>query len=380
MIRPSSTSRRGITATLVLAALALGGVACSNGDAAAGGQPVETAVTVGAENIAVAQQTKIESGPAVSGSLTPKRAATVRAEVSGSIVSLTVDAGQRVAAGEQIGKIDDASIQDTYLSARSGVASAQNALDVATNEERRATAMLAAGAIAERELEQAKRMVIASQAQLADAQARVSFAQRQMDNTKLIAPFAGIISEKQASVGDIVQPGMSIVTVVDPSSMELEAAMPAEQLGDVRVGMRVSFTVSGYPGRPFVGSITRINPSVDPATRQVRLYAEIPNTGAQLVAGLFASGRVSAQSRTALTVPQSAVDVSGLSPIALRVRGGKVEKVDVQIGLRDPATERIEITGGLAAGDTVLTGTAMGLTPGSMVKIGAAIEKSGGDK
>ena len=153
--------------------------------------------------------------------------------------------------------------------------------------------------------------------------------------------------------------------------MQLEASVPAEQLASIRVGLPVNFTVNGYPGRQFLGHITRINPTADPTTRQVRIYVSIPNAGRTLVGGLFATGRLSSATRMGLVVPAGAVDVRGTSPSVVRVRLGKVEKVPVQVGLTDKSSESIEITAGIQAGDTLLLGAAQGITPGTVVRISA---------
>jgi multidrug efflux pump subunit AcrA (membrane-fusion protein) len=135
------------------------------------------------------------------------------------------------------------------------------------------------------------------------------------------------------------------------------------------VGSPVVFTVSGYPGREFVGHIVRVNPTADPTTRQVRIYVSIPNAGRTLVGGLFANGRISTASRTGLVVPATAVDVRGTAPYVVRVKGGKAEKVQVQVGLTDKSSETIEVLAGLQAGDTLLLGAAQGITPGTPVKV-----------
>jgi RND family efflux transporter MFP subunit len=151
--------------------------------------------------------------------------------------------------------------------------------------------------------------------------------------------------------------------------MRLEASVPAEQLSLIHVGVPVNFTVSGYPGRQFVGHIVRVNPTADPTTRQVRIYVSIPNAGRALVGGLFASGRVSTATKMGLVVPATAVDVRGTSPTVTRVKGGKAERVQVQIGLTDKSSETTEILAGLSAGDTLLLGAAQGITPGTPVKV-----------
>src|SRR5204863_1563017 len=179
----------------------------------------------------------------------------------------------------------------------------------------------------------------------------------------------GVVSARQVNSGDVVQPGGALFTVVDPSTMRLEASVPAQSLALVRVGLPVEFAVSGYETQHFTGRVTRVNPTADPATGQVRIIAMIPNGGASLVGGLFAQGRVAAETRTAPVLPVSAVDEHGVRPSVMRIKNGKVEKVEVELGLRDDQSETVEVRSGVIPGDTVLLGTARGLSPGTVVKV-----------
>jgi hypothetical protein len=99
---------------------------------------------------------------------------------------------------------------------------------------------------------------------------------------------------------------------------------------------------------------------------------DVPNTGGQLVAGLFAEGRVTSERRRAVVVPARAVDTSGQRPWVLRLRDGKAERVTVEVGLRDDRAERLEILSGLAAGDVLLAGAARAVTPGTPVTVTGA--------
>jgi len=326
-------------------------------------------ITVGSENIAVATTGSIMAGPTISGTLEPEREAVLRAQVQGSVLQTYADQGQAVSPGTVLARIDATGIQDAYASARAQVVAAKNAADIASRDQARNEKLLAAGAIAERDIEQSRRASIAAQAALEDANSRLASAEKQFRSTTVTSPFAGVVSERPVSAGDVVQPGTALFTVVDPSSMRLEASVPAEQLALIRVGVPVVFTVSGYPGREFVGHIVRVNPTADPTTRQVRIYVSIPNAGRALVGGLFATGRMSSATKTGLVVPASAVDVRGTSPSVMRVKGGKAEKVQIQVGITDRTSETIEVLSGIQAGDTLLLGAAQGITPGTPVKV-----------
>ena len=367
LLTADNAVRRGKRALAVIAVIAT--AACGKGDAAAADSAAAETMIVGAENIAVVTTGALESGPTISGSIAPEREASVRAQVSGSVLQTLVDQGQTVRAGQTLARIEAGGLQDVFLSARAGVTSASNSADIARRELERSQKLFAAGAIAERDMEQARRSAIAANAALADARARLATAQKQVGNTNVTAPISGIVSEKAVSMGDVVQPGAALYTVVDPRSMRLEGSVPAELLGQVRLGAPVTFTVNGYPGRTFTGRVTRVNPTADPATRQVRIVISIPNAEGRLVGGLFATGRVASETKTGLIAPVTAVDSRSSTPAVFRIKGGKVERVPVQLGVRDDASERVEIRSGVQVGDTLLLGAAQGITPGTIVNV-----------
>jgi len=135
--------------------------------------------------------------------------------------------------------------------------------------------------------------------------------------------------------------------------------------------MSVDFKVTGYPNRAFTGRVIRVNPIADPTTRQVHITVAIPNAGNALVGGLFADGRVATQSKMAPMVQAGAVDERGLRPTVVRLKNGKIEKVEVMLGIRDAAAETVEIVSGVVPGDTVLLGAARGISIGTPVKVSA---------
>ncbi|MEP6619633.1 MAG: efflux RND transporter periplasmic adaptor subunit [bacterium] len=357
-------------ALLTLTALALSVAACNKTDASAVPTKTET-VLVGPENVAIIKSELIRTGPALSGSLAPLRSATIRAEMTGAVLNTYAEPGQAVRSGQALAQIDAAVLRDQALSAKSAVSTAQSSVDIAKREVSRSETLEKAGAIAERDLERARNAFLSAQTQLSNAQAQLASVQKQLDKASVQAPFAGVVSLRQVSAGDVVQSGTALYTVVDPASMQLEASVPADQLTQVRIGMPVVFKVTGYPGRSFTGKVTRVNPVADPTTRQVKITAEVPNAGNALVGGLFAEGRVATESKNAPMVQASAVDERGLRPSVIRLKNGKIEKVDVVLGIRDAAAETVEIVSGVAPGDTVLLGAARGITLGTPVKVSA---------
>jgi membrane fusion protein, multidrug efflux system len=358
-----------ITTLALAAAMAAAGTGC--GRQTADAEPADAGVTIGPENVAVVAVKQIQTGPLVSGSLEPDQQAVVRAEVSGAILQTYVEAGQRVQRGELLARIDDTAFREQALSAKSAVATAQNANEIAQRNLQRSEALIKVGAIADRDLENARNAALAAQTQLDNAKAVSVNAQKTLDRTLVRAPFDGVVSVRSVSGGDYVSPGNAIVSVVNPATMRLVASVPANEMAEVRVGMPVAFSVTGYPSRSFTGRVSRVDPMADPATRQVAITVRIPNGGHSLVGGLFAQGRVSADSRRAPVVPISAVDQQGVRPTLTVLRQGKATVVPVELGIRDNVAETVEIRSGIAAGDTILIGAARGISPGTPVQVSA---------
>ena len=361
---------------LALAALA---AACGNGStpaAATGGPPV---IDVGRENVVSVAADDITVGPLISGELRARREATVRAELGGSVLAIGPEEGQAVRQGTVLVRVEARAQEDAYRSAQSQVRSAEESLAVAERELARTDRLVRGGALAERELESARNAAVAARAALDDAQARLASAKKALEDATVAAPIAGVVARRHVSQGDVVSSGTELYTIIDPSSMRLEASVPSEQLGAVSVGAAVNFEVRGYPGQTFLGRIERISPMADPVTRQVPIFVAIPNASGRLVAGLFAEGRVVQETRRALIVPLSAVNERDGAPWVLRVRDGKAERVDVALGLRDAQTERIEIASGVQEGDVLLVGAAQGLTPGTPVRIRDGAAAGAGD-
>ncbi len=361
----------------VLAALALGTAwACSRNGSAEETPKEAPPTVVGPENIVIADGDTIRTGPSISGTVDAERTATLRAEIAAQVTAVLVEPGTPVVAGQSLVRLDASGVRDAYLSAQSAVRAAQASAELAKSDLDRDQRLTDAGALAQRQLEATRRSQLQADAGLADARSRYATAELNFRRSEIRAPFGGIVAARPVRVGDMVSPGTLVVTVVDPSSLRLEAQVPVDQLSAIKLGAPVLFTVSGYEGRQFRGTVARMSPAVDPATRQVPIVVRLPNNEGRLVSGLFIEGRVATQSRAGVTVPTSAIDQKGLRPVVYRIKGGRLEKVEVELGFEDPVSERTEIRTGLSAGDTLLVGNAQGLPSGTAVRVTAPAERA----
>lgn len=363
----SGTKRSAVCALGILAA-GLFLAACTT-EAEKAGTADPPAIQIGAENVVAVESGTVVVGPIISGELKAAREATVRAELGGAVLQVAVEAAQTVSQGALLARIETRTLEEAKQSAASAVRSAENQLAVARREVERTERLVEAGALASRELDLARNTVTTAEASLSDAQSRLASADRALGDTILRAPFSGIVSSRSVNVGDIVTSGTELFKIIDPSSMRLEASVPSEDLSALKIGATVQFTVRGYD-RPFSGRIERIAPAADARTRQVPIYVAIPNVGGQLVAGLFAEGRVVSETATGLVVPLNAVNTTGSDAWVLRVaENGTTERVSVQLGLRDPRSERVQVAAGVKEKDVLLRGAAQGISPGTPVKV-----------
>jgi RND family efflux transporter MFP subunit len=336
------------------------------------GSATASGVSIGAESVVTVAVVELRTGPLLSGELRAAREATVRAKMPGSVLEVQAEEGQTVQRGAVLARIEARPLQDALVSSQSGVRSAEQSLAVAEREADRTASLVKGGALADRDLELARSAVTGAQAQVADARARLASVRQQLDDAVVTAPISGVLSGRPVNAGDVVSPGTLLATIIDPSSMRLEASVQSDALAALKINTPVEFEVRGYPGQTFEGHIERIAPAADPVTRQVNIFVDVPNTRGRLVAGLFAEGRVTSERRQAILVPATAVDTAGQGPWVLRLRDGKAERVPVQLGVRDDRAERIEILSGVAAGDVLLSGAARAITPGTPVTVTGA--------
>lgn len=334
-------------------------------------KPPVPAVNVEAASVAVVRTARVSAGPHLSGTLQPQQSATIIAEVGGTVSAVNVAEGQSVTRGSALAIITDETAAEAARNAQTAVQSAQTAVAVARRDLDRNSTLASAGALPRRDIDVARSQVAAAEAQLAQARTQQSQAQERIGNQRVTASLAGTVSEKRVSSGDIVTVGAPLFTIVDLNTLQLEASVPTDSLAALQPGAAVDMEVRGYNDERFRGTISRIAPTVDASTGQVRVYVAIANQGRRLVGGLFAEGTVTTVVRNGLIVPIAALDESGNQPAVTRVRNGVAERVAVRLGVRNEAEGTVEILAGLNEGDRVLTGPARTITPGTKVTMNA---------
>ncbi len=338
-----------------------------------------------------------------SGYIVARRRATVSSKVTGKVVKVMLEEGQRVEAGQVIALLDDANWRATLAQskaqldqAEANVASTQTAFDDAKPIFERAEKQKVAAVISAQSFDESRAQydvahhnLLIAQRGLAAARAGVEVAQHNLEDTVIRAPFAGIVTEKTAQPGEMVSPisagggftRTGIGTIVDMDSLEVEVDVSENFINRVRPQQPVTIKLNAYPDWDIPGSVIATIPTADraKATVKVRIAIKprdpriIPEMGARVAflsdnepAAVGGSGGEKSPAPGVL-IPADAITTSGNASIVFVVHGATVERRAVRLGGKTTAGQ--VVTAGLEAGNTVALGDLSKLSDGARVRI-----------
>jgi RND family efflux transporter MFP subunit len=305
------------------------------------------------------------------GSVAAWQEAIVGAEVPGlRLTDVRVNVGDRVRRGQVLALFAAALPQADLAQAESAVAEAEATLAEATANAQRARELQASGALSAQQINQYFTAERTADARL-QAQRALQKTQRvRLAQTQVLAPDAGIISARTATVGAVVAAGQELFRLIRQGRLEWRAEVPSSDLATLQPGMPVRVTPAG--GQPVTGRLRIVAPTVDTATRNGLVYVDLPQPG-NARAGMFARGEFGVGNTPATTLPQSAVILrDGFSYVFQVGADNKVSQVKVTVGRR--LGERIEVIAGLDSAARVVASGAGFLGDGDTVRVVAATQ------
>lgn len=336
--------------------------------------PADVALELAPLDVARVQPRELLRTLEITGALKAVNSAVVKAKVAGEVQQLSVREGDRVTAGQVLGRIDATEYAWKLRQAQEQSAQAGAQLDIAERALENNRALVNQGFISKNALDTSVSNAAAARAALQAARAAAELARKAQNDTVLRAPIAGEVSQRAAQPGERVAVDAKLVEIVDLSRIELEAAVAPEDVGAVRIGAAARLQVDGIAA-PVLARVARINPAAQAGTRAVMVYLAVePQPG--LRQGLFAKGRIELERRTASSVPATAVRIDQARPYVLAVEDGRVVQHGVELGLRADAAARgdealVEVNSGIADGSTVLRGTVGAVREGTRVRLPA---------
>jgi RND family efflux transporter MFP subunit len=334
--------------------------------------PAESSfVELARSDVVVAETTALDQGVALTGSLRAVHSAVVKARVAGELQGLTVREGDTVRAGQVIASIDPIEYQARVRQLKEQADAARAQVDIAKRNFDNNQALVDKGFISRTALESSQSSLNGAQATHQAAVAAVDVANKALDDTALRAPITGVVSQRLAQPGERLAVDARVIEIIDPTRLELEAALAPADSVRVRTGQVARLTVEGA-AQPVTATVVRINPSAQAGSRGVPVYLSV-QAAPGLRQGLFAQGVLITERVQALAVPLGAVRTDRPAPYVQVIEGDRVRHKAVRPGARGEAGDQtvVAVTG-LQAGDRVILGHVGTLREGTAVRFTAA--------
>lgn len=377
--------RPAVALFLLLAAAGLGG--CQRGKnevsaAAEAAQPPEVRVvnaTVRPLNLTIA----------VTGSLLSTVQVDVKTEAMGRLIQATPREGEPVTKGQVIARLEDTSYRlaaqqaaAAVSVAEAGVARARIGVEHADRELERARRVKESGGITVKDLQSAewaardaRAQLVLGEAQLRQARETLAMAEKRLRDCTILSPISGAVQTHLQNEGVYMDVNQVLAKLVDNTRLELEVTTPSADVGRVRAGQTVQFTVDAYPGEQFTGKVLQVAPALLEQSRSAKVRVQVPNGDRKLKAGMFVRGEIVTGRRAdVLMLPVSALVRTAADPnkaTILVIDNGSVRRRDVELGIEQNGS--VEVLRGLQPGDAVLADPSMAPAEGQAVRVAKAI-------
>lgn len=304
-----------------------------------------------------------------SGDLRARYQTMIAAEIAGRVTELAVEEGASVAEGDVVIRIDPERRRLDLAAAQARLAQARANLRQETSKVERVRKLRSENISSVERLEEAETALLLAQSAVRAEEAAVGVAQRALSDASVAAPFAGLVAARAVELGEFVQPGTELFELVSMDPLDVVFNLPELDSQRIAVGQHVAVGVAAPADRTFDAVVTFIAPTVDPATRTLRIKAEVDNAEGALRPGLFARVMVGTdQRRSVLMVPEeSVVQREGGAWIFRVEEGNRVRRVPVETGTQSQG--RIEVRGPVAAGDRIVRRGHGGLADGMVVVV-----------
>ncbi len=299
-------------------------------------------------------QTKILSESIeIPGSLVADQSTEIHPEISGRIINLNVREGAYVGKGSVIAKLYDADLQAQRRKL-------EVQLKMAQQTEDRYNQLQKIGGISKQDYD-------VTALQVSNIRADLSIIQTEIAKTVVRAPFSGKLGLKEVSTGAYITPASIITTIQKTSGLRIDFNVPEKYTSLIKKGQYVNFTVGGSE-RSYSAVVAATESAIAEATRSLTIRALVKGDATGLVPGGFAKVKLSfAPNEAALMIPTQAIIPQARGKKVYVYKNGQAEFVDVVTGVRD--SSNVQITEGLAKGDTVIVTGLLGLKPEAKVSI-----------
>lgn len=299
------------------------------------------------------------------GAVVPWQEAIIGARTMGlPLVDVLVNVGDQVQKGQVLARFDDRSVRADLAQAEASLAAATaNAKQAAANRDR-VERLRESGAISVQDAQQTSTQAEASAAQQALAKAALDSAKVRLENTQVRAPDAGVISARQATLGQVPNNGQELFRLIRQNRLEWRAEATLAGVTQLKVGLPATVTLPD--GQAIPGHIRQISPALESNTRMAIVYVDL-QAPKQAKAGMYVNGYFNLASTQALVVPSISVAIRDGKSYVFVLQKDHVKQVLVETGRREG--DLMQIISGLKAGDDVAAKGAGFLNDNDFVRV-----------
>jgi RND family efflux transporter MFP subunit len=318
-------------------------------------------------NVTKPTQQNINQQVIANGSLAAWQEAIISAEANGlKITEVRVNVGDRVKQGDVIAVLQSDIVRAELAQVEGSLAEAiANALEARVQTDR-AKSLQVQGFFSNAQLSQALATDAIAQARVQSARAAVQLQTVRLSQTQVKSPDAGVISNRQATIGSVVNSGTELFRLIRQGRLEWRAEVTASDIGRIKVGAPVKITAAS--GQVLQGKVRMVAPSVDAQTRNALVYVDLTDQIGSARAGMYAKGEILLGQSKAMTVPQTAVVLrDGFSYVYTVGADQKVTQTKVQTGRM--SGDRQEILSGINSDDQVVVSGGAFLNSGDTVRV-----------
>jgi len=389
---------------LLLACLLAAALSSCRWTSAAGGSSGAPAAAPQVVGGARAMRRELTTAVLLTAEFIPYQQIDVMAKVSGYVNSIKVDIGDRVRAGQVLAVLEIPEMEDDLTRAAAAVDQAQAEITTATDQLQQAEAAhemahlsftriedvikKEPGLVPQQEVDEAHSRDLVAEAQVSAAKSGLRTAQEKAQVARaeqarlqtlrkyqtISAPFDGVVTNRYANEGAMIQAGtasqtqvMPIVQLSQNNLLRLILPVPESVVPGVHIGEAVDVRVNSL-GRTFPGRVARFADKIQESTRTMDTEVDVPNPELTLIPGMYAEVSLQTGERAnALTVPLDAIDRGGPVPSVYTVANGAIHIVPVTLGLEN--AQCVEVRSGLDDGATVVVGRRAGLQEGQQVRV-----------
>jgi len=308
--------------------------------------------------LATAEQQPVEQVYKLPAQLAAYQEVSIFPKVNGYVKNVLVDIGSHVSAGQLLMVLEDPELEQAAAQAREKYYQSMSSYTISReNYERLRQAAKTPGAISPMDLATAKSKTEADSALCNAEKAAWQQQQVMLAYLKVTAPFKGVITQRNVHPGALVsaegKDGKPMLELKDVDRLRLQVSIPESMAGTLRSNDTISFFLSSFPGKRFVGHIARKSMNINQQYRSEPVELDVYNTEEKLSPGMYADVLFDSKGNpNALAVPKTAVITSTERKYVIVIRDGKTARVDVSTG--NEGSSRVEVLGDLKPGEQVV--------------------------